>query len=253
MSSPKEPIEIEQHGAVALLRVRAGKANAMNLRLLDALAAALDRVVTAGAVVIVGDGASFSAGLALPELIDLDRAAMTAFMDRFEVVMRHVLAFPRATIAAINGHAVAGGCVLALMCDLRVMAAGPGHIGLNEVVLGIGLPAIVVELLRARRPPASVGAIALEGRLFSPDDALRVQLVDEVVSAAELVPRSLELAASRARAPAAYAQIKQALIAPVLAACDDRRAIDRDAWLETWFSPHAQRTLRATVDRITKR
>ena len=223
----------------------------MNLRLLEALVDALDRVTTA--VVFVGDGASFSAGLALPELIDLDRATMSTFMERFEVVMRRVLAFPHATIAAINGHAVAGGCVLALMCDQRVMAAGAGRIGLNEVALGIGLPSIVIEPLRARVPAASVGPIALEGRLFAPDEALRLGLVDEVVASEALVPRGLELATARARAPVAYTQIKQAVIAPILAACELRRSIDREAWLETWFSEHAQQTLRATVDRIMKR
>src|SRR5262249_35642165 len=152
-----------------VLRMIAGKANALTMQLLDTLGRAIDDAAAARALVITGDGTAFSAGLALPELIDLDRSTMAGLIDHFEQTMRRVLTFPRATVAAINGHAFAGGCVLALMCDARVMAAGTAQIGLNEVQLGIGLPAIVVEPLRARVSPAALGAIALEGRLFSPE------------------------------------------------------------------------------------
>jgi enoyl-CoA hydratase len=248
-----ELIEVERKGNVALLRMRGGKANAMNIRLLEALEATLEEVDDADAIAITGDTSSFSAGLALPELITLDREGMAELISTFERVMKRVLAFPRATVAAINGHALAGGCVLGLMCDARIMAAGSAKIGLNEIQLGIGLPSIVIEPLRIRVPPTSHGVVALEGRTFSPDEALRVGLVDEVVDAERLLPRALELAASRAVAPLAYAQIKRALLAPTLTACDRRRETDRETWLETWFSEHAQKTLRAAVARITKR
>jgi enoyl-CoA hydratase len=248
-------IELERQGAVAVAYLRAGKANAINTRLLDALAAMLDDVERGDAtsLVITGDGKAFSAGLALPELIELDRPHMAALMDHFERTMRRVLAFPHATVAAINGHAFAGGCVLALMCDARVMAAGDARIGLNEAQLGVGLPAAVIEPLRLRVGPAAYTPIALEGRLFSPADAVGVQLVDEVVAPDALMTRAIERAGVLGGAPIAYAQIKRALLAPVLAELDRRRAAEADAWLDTWFSPLAQRTLRAAVDRITKR
>lgn len=248
-----EPIEVETKGNIALFRMRGGKANAMNIRLLEALEATLEEADEADALAITGDASSFSAGLALPELIELDREGMAELISTFERVMKRVLAFPRATVAAINGHALAGGCVLGLMCDVRIMAAGSARVGLDEIQLGIGLPSIVVEPLRIRVPPTSHGIVALEGRTFAPDEALRVGLVDEVVDAEHLIPRALEVAASRAVAPLAYAQIKRALLAPTLTACDRRRETDRETWLETWFSEHAQKTLRAAVARITKR
>ena len=225
-----------RHGNVALVRLRGGKANAMNERLLEALYATLEEVDDADALVITGDGSAFSAGFALPELIELDREGMTIFMSTFESAMRRVLAFPRATVAAINGHALAGGCVLGLMCDVRLMAAGSAKIGLTEIQLGIGLPSILVEPLRIRVPPTSLGPVALEGRVFTPDEAVRISLIDEVVDAERLIARALEIASARATAPHAYAQIKRALLAPTLTACDRRREIDRETWLETWFS-----------------
>lgn len=247
------PIEISRHGTVALVEMRAGKANAMNGRFLAALEAVLDELDDAHAVVFVGDGGSFSAGLALPDLIDLDRAGILDLITHFERVMRRVLALPIATVAAINGHAYAGGCVLALMCDARLMANGHAKIGLNEIVLGIGLPALVVEPLRVRVPAHLYAPMALEGRLFSADDAGRAHLVDETVALEDLVKRALAHATMLGRAPAAYAQIKQALLRPVLDAIDRSAAADRAAWVETWFSPHAQATLRAAVDKIRKR
>jgi enoyl-CoA hydratase len=231
--------------------MRAGKANAMSERLLEAIDTVMEEVDDADAVVITGDGNAFSAGLALPELIDLDREGMLHVIAMLEKAMKRVLTFPRATVAAINGHAIAGGCVLALMSDVRVMAAG--NIGLTEAQLGIGLPSIVVEPLRMRVPATSLGPIALEGRLFAPKEALRVGLVDEVVDPSKLESRALELAARRAAAPLAYAQIKAALLAPVLQMWNRRHETERDAWLETWFSEHAQRALREAVSRITKK
>ncbi|HSD88043.1 MAG TPA: enoyl-CoA hydratase/isomerase family protein, partial [Kofleriaceae bacterium] len=227
-------IEVDRNGNVAVLRMRAGKANAMSERLLEAIDAVIEEVDDADAIVITGEGKAFSAGLALPELIDLDRDGMLHVIAMLEKAMKRVLSFPRATVAAINGHAIAGGCVLALMCDVRVMAAG--NIGLTEAQLGIGLPSIVVEPLRMRVPASSLGPIALEGRLFAPKEALRVGLVDEVVDPSKLESRALELATRRAAAPLAYAQIKAALLAPVLQMWSRRHETERDAWLDTWFS-----------------
>jgi Delta3-Delta2-enoyl-CoA isomerase len=246
-------IDIERHGAVALLRLRGGKANAMNLALLDAIDQALGDVDGAPALVITGEGKAFSAGLALPELVDLDHRGITKFIARFEAVMERVLAWRGATVAAINGHAIAGGCVLALACDARVMADGDAKIGLNEVQLGIGLPAVVVELLHAKLPRQVHGRIAFDGALVPPAEALALHLVDEVVPAAQLVDRGIELAAGRARHSAAYAQIKEGLQIPVLAAIELRRDYLRKSWVDGWFSADAQATLREAVARITKR
>jgi enoyl-CoA hydratase len=155
-------------------------------------------------------------------------------------------------VAAINGHAIAGGCVLALMCDARIAAAGAARIGLNEVQLGIGLPAVVVEPLRLRVPPSSLTAIALEGRLFGVDAARAAGLVDEVVPPGDLEACALARAAELGRASrAAYAQVKRALIRPALEAIDARGVAEREAWLDTWFSAPAQALLRAAVARIT--
>jgi enoyl-CoA hydratase len=248
-------MHVERQGQIAILRIQTGKGNAMSTAMLTALAGAVADATSADttALVITGDGAFFSAGLALTEIVDLDRDAMRTFIDLFASAMRAVLTAPLPTVAAINGHAIAGGCVLALQCDARVCAAAPMKIGLNEVQIGIGLPAAVVEPLRLRVAPASFVPVALEGTLFEPARAKELGLVDELVAPAELLPRAVARAAELARAPrAAYAQVKGSLIRPALAAIDAHGAAEREAWLDTWYAPGAQRILRETVARLRK-
>jgi enoyl-CoA hydratase/carnithine racemase len=145
-------MDLERQGDAALLRMNTGKANAMNADWIARMNGALDEVVATGAraLVMTGADAFFSSGLDLPALASLDRPALAAFLDSFNAVMLRVFTLPLPVVAAVNGHAIAGGCVLALQADLRVMAQGKWRIGLNEVPLGIGLPALVVETLRTQ-------------------------------------------------------------------------------------------------------
>src|SRR5262249_22175729 len=141
-------------------------------------------------VVVTGYDRYFSAGLALPALIDLDRAEMKRFIDHFSRTMARVFDCRLPVVAAVNGHAIAGGGVLALQADVRLMANIDVKIGLNEVQLGIGLPAVVIESLRYTVAPSAFVPIALQGRLLTPEQALEFRLVDELVS-----PDALEASA----------------------------------------------------------
>ena len=241
---------------IALLLLSGGKANAMTVELLDKLEQLVDDFERspARAGVLTGYERYFSAGLALPALIDLDRAFMRAFMDRFARTMLRVYACEKPIVAAINGHAIAGGCVLALMCDFRVMVDDEQlKIGLNETQLGIGLPPVVVEPLRAQVPPQSLVPIALRGDLMTPSQAEQHRLVDLIAPhdvymlVAETNARLLANAGTRA-----VRQVKHALRAPVIDMISARHARETEAWLDTWFSDEAQERLRAAVAKMKK-
>lgn len=236
--------------AVRVIRLEGGKANAMDGALLDELERRIDELEggPAGAGVITGYDRFFSAGLALPVLVELERAAMREFIERFARAMTRVLACEKPIVAAINGHAIAGGCVLALMCDWRICVDEGAKIGLNETQLGIGLPAVVIEPLRAAVPPASLVPIALEGRMFAPREARELGLVHELVAAGELAARAAAKARELAApAGAAVAQVKRALRAPILDAIARTAAAATEAWLDTWFTPGGQARLRAAA------
>src|SRR2546426_2424829 len=244
-------MRIERDGEVALIRLENGKANAIGPSFLDRLESLLGQLGDARAAVITGQGSAFSAGLDLPALVDLDRVRMRAFVLRFETAMMRVFELPIPLVAAVNGHAVAGGCVLALQADVRIGADREARIGLNETQLGIGLPSLVVETLRWQAPGPSLAVLALEGRLVSPREALQLGLLHELAGENELLPRALERAAMLAALPpAGVRMVKESLRRPVAAAARANEAAEAERWLETWFAPDSQRRLGETVARL---
>ena len=243
-------------GDVAILRLNNGKANAIDVAFLDKLDKFLDGAdaVGAKAAVITGYDRYFSAGLALPSLIALERPAMHAFITRFSETMLRVYAAPLPIIAAINGHAIAGGCVLALMCDRRFMVSEGGKIGLNEIQLGIGLPASVLEPLRAAVLATSLGAIAQEGLVMTASEAQAHGLVDELVEPKELETYALRTAQMLAELnQAGWSQIKGAIRRPVLEAVRKVGAEETERWLDSWFSQGARRRIIELVGKLEAR
>ena len=220
----------------------------MSPAVLDSIERLVDRFEAseARAAVLVGYERYFSAGLALPLLVELERPAMQQFIERFGAVMLRVFRCPRPIVAAINGHAIAGGCVLALQCDWRVMVDAPeARIGLNETQLGVGLPSSVLEPLKLAVPPASLVPIAYEGLLFAPDGGAGAR------------PRARAVRRRRARgagdgagaragggAATAVAQVKLGLRRAALETMARVAAEETERWLDTWFSPAARERLR---------
>lgn len=248
-------MNLERHGELAVLAMNTGKANAISAEFIRQLDRAREDFAKsdARALVVTGYDRFFSAGLDLPSLVGLERPELGDFVRRFDAAMLRWWDLPRPVVAAINGHAIAGGCVIALQADLRLMADGPGRIGLAEVSLGIGLPASVIETLRAQVPSSSLGPIALEGRLLAPRDALALGLVHEVVAPDALQERALARARELAALPpAAFAMIKASIRRPVTERVRSTVEHETAAWLTTWFSPEARSRVAAQVARLAK-
>ncbi len=107
---------------------------------------------------------------------------------------RTLFTFPRPVVAAVNGHAIAGGCIIAAACDARLMAAGDGRIGMPELVVGVPFPAIILEICRFAFPQPALQQLVYRGMTSKPDDALRRGLIDEVVDAGALASRAMAVA-----------------------------------------------------------
>jgi len=247
-------MRIESQDDLALLRMEQGKANSIGPAFLSALDGAVGELerLRPRAVVITGYERYFSAGLDLPGLLPLGREEMRDLITVFSRVMLRVFELPHPVVAAVNGHAVAGGCVLALQADARLMTDDENaRIGLKEAALGIGLPAAVIETLRCQVPASSLVPVALEGRLFTPREARELSLVDALAPAAGLVERAIARAKELAAvAPAAYAQIKGALRAPAAEVVRAKTAAEAERWLDTWFSEDGRRLVGETVARL---
>jgi enoyl-CoA hydratase len=246
-------MEIEQQGEIAVIQMRAGKANAMDETFLRRLEQLFDRLVAspARAAVLTGYDSFFSAGLALPSLVGMGREQLRSFVGLFESTMRGVFGCPLPVVAAVNGHAIAGGCILALQCDVRLMADGEAKVGLNEVQLGIGLPSAAMTPVRLALPASSIPAVVMEGRLFSAREAKDLGLVNELVAPAELIGRAVERArALTAGTREAVAEIKRTLRGEAMEVMEQRGAEELESWLDTWFSAAAQERIAKAVARI---
>jgi enoyl-CoA hydratase len=249
-------MDLEISGPLALLSIRTGKANAIGPTFLDRLSSQLDVLERSGAraLVVTGEGKAFSAGLDLPQLVTLDLPGLQRFIRRFSEVMLRVFQLPIPVVAAVNGHAIAGGCVLALQADVRLGARGDLRMGLNEVQLGLGLPAVILETLRCQVPPQSLLPIALEGRLVGPEEAVQLGLLHAVVPPEALLEEARTRAAAMAALPGpAFRDIKQAVRAPVLGAIRALEADDARRWTETAFSPEARARLAEVVSRLGRK
>lgn len=132
-------------------------------------------------ILLTGEGRAFSAGLNLKEVVSLDGPGLTHFLGLLAEACSKIYHYPGPIVAAINGHAIAGGCLLALFCDQRILSNHPKvRMGLNEVVLGVGFPPNLMSMLRARIPARHIDTVLLGGQLHDPEACLRLGLVDRL-------------------------------------------------------------------------
>jgi enoyl-CoA hydratase len=236
-------------GDIHLIRLEYGKANAIDSRFTSSLAAELDRAIESGnkAVVLTGREGFFSAGLDLRGLPE-GREEMASFLDEFEKLSEKLLQFPLPLVVAVNGHAIAGGCILASTGDVRIGAAGSYKIGVSEVSLGIVFPASAFEIMRATLSPRFVPEMLLGGKLLGPETAVEAGILHRVVPAEGLLVEA-EAAARELgeKPPVAFRHSKLALRAPVLERIEKTRAEARRLFLDTWFSPEVMERRKAML------
>jgi enoyl-CoA hydratase/carnithine racemase len=208
--------------------------NALGSGMMDFIRRELERARGAP-VLLTGTGDVFSAGLNLKELAALDAREVETFLRRLEAVYAALFAYPAPTAAAVNGHAIAGGCVLAMACDSRVCARDAKiRIGLNEVALGLPFPPGIVRMTRMLLPPQHVAEALLGARLYSPEEAVRLGFVDELADDPLAVAR--ERLAALSRHPAeGYAGVKRGLRGTTFQQPDDEQAFQQI--LPAWTSP----------------
>jgi enoyl-CoA hydratase len=245
--------ETEERGDVAILRLAHGKASALDIELCEGLAATLDALEAspAKAVVLTGSGRIFSAGVDLKRLIEEGAPYVERFFPALAATMLRLFRFEKPLVAAINGHAIAGGCVMALACDYRVMADGGGRIGMPEFHVGVSYPAVVVEIVRAALPANRLAEVLILGTNWKPGEALERGIVNEVVPDGRALDRALEVAALMGSLPAAaFALTKRQLRAPALE-CLARHgeAIDRESF-SIWRSDATRARIRDYVARM---
>ncbi|MGH8971902.1 MAG: enoyl-CoA hydratase/isomerase family protein, partial [Acidimicrobiia bacterium] len=176
-------IEREQvSAAVTVLRLDHGPVSAMDLELLEAIRAELAKCAADdSAVVITGTGRAFSAGVDLRRIMDGGADYIDRFLPQLTGMFEDVLRYRRPVVAAVNGHAIAGGCVLMCCADIRLMAAGTARAGVPELLVGVPFPAMGLAAMRVATGDRGIQEVVFTGATYLPEEARQRGLVDEVV------------------------------------------------------------------------
>lgn len=245
-------IRLERTGALVTARFDKARGNAIDepftqelLQVARQLGADAD---VRGVLLASAHPKLFSPGLDLVTLLEYDRPAMERFMRLFAEMVWALYALPKPVVAALGGHAVAGGCILALTADFRVLRRGGVQIGLNEVKVGVPLPWSIATLLRASVPPTALTQVALLGRNFADDDALAVGLADQLADAdgfEDFCRARLDEFVDKDTASVALT--KGYLRDGALREMRARETEEMGPWLDRWFSETTRERIRQIV------
>lgn len=244
-------IRVDEQDGVAIARIEHGRINALDTELLRAITVTMGDLSSAAAVVLTGQGGVFSAGVDLRRVVDGGAAYLAEFLPALTDALLAVFELPRPVVAAVNGHAIAGGCVLAAACDLRLMSAGT--IGLSELAVGVPFPSAALEIVRHAAGQAT-GELVLTARLLDPEEARAVGLVHDVVPDEALLGEAVRRAQRLARIPGpVYAMSKDQLHRPAQERISAGARLDDAQVLATWQSPETLQAIRGFLDRLELR
>ena len=226
-------LDFEERGEVAIMRLQHGKVNALDLELLLAITEAMRAVDQARAVVITGSGSVFSAGVDLQRIVAGGPSYVREFLPALSESFMAIFDHPGPVVAAVNGHAIAGGCVIAAACDVRLMAQGT--IGLAELSVGVPFPPAAMEIMRHAVGPA-IGHLVLTAALLDPAQAQSIGLIQHVCTAEVLLESAVDRARQMARTPAGVFSVSKRQLQQPARDRIAARSAEAEAVAEMWSS-----------------
>lgn len=250
-------IKINTEQRITNLFLDRGKSNAFHAEMLAEMKTAVeaaDADASVEGLILHGKEGFFSAGLDLITLYDYDERQIREFWGLFMSFVQSLATFRKPAVAAINGHAPAGGCVLALCCDARIMAEGNFIIGLNEVPVGIVVPDSIFNLYSFWIGKANAYRYLLQGKLLNPQEALSVGLVDEVVPAPRIrtaAERHLGMYTQFERNT--WWQSKVNLRRELATRMEASRQESVEMVLKQWWAPSTRAILNTIIENLTQK
>ena len=236
---------------VTVLRMEHGKANAVDTDLFRDLDRALDEVAasSARALVLTGSGGMFSAGVNLFKVLEGGASYLAALLPALSASVRRLFTHPLPIVAAVNGHAIAGGAVLAAACDRRVMNRDHGKIGVTELLVGVPFPVDAFEPLRCLLPERTLQELVYSGRTLGGEEAREVGLVEETAAAEAVLDQACEAARRMAAIPGdAFAVTKRQLRQPALERMRSLAPELDPEVLAIWSRPETMASIRAYLE-----
>jgi enoyl-CoA hydratase/carnithine racemase len=243
-----EYVQLSIDDGIATVAINRPKVNAINERVVSELTdvfgeLALDTQVKA--VILTGRGSFFSFGFDIPGFMDYPKEAFHRFIISFSELVRRIFVFPKPVIAALNGHTVAGGCVLAIACDRRVMVTGKAKIALNELTLGASVFTSIAEILKYTVGPRKAQLLLYTGKMNSAEEALSLGLVDKVVSVDDLNDAAISSAHELSGWDVfAFGSVKRLLRKEALERIENHEKGSVSDFVDIWYSPDTREKLK---------
>lgn len=203
-------IDVEVQSGISVIRMNHGKVNAMDLEFCKSLSGILRQVESSDSTsaILVGNDRLFSAGVDLVRLLDEEMEYVNVFLSELTECFKAIFQFSKPLVAAINGHALAGGCILATACDHRVIH-DKARIGVPELRVGVPLPSIAIEILRYAVAPMAFQAMVNVGRSYRGEEALSVGLADRIVDQKDVLEAAIESAQDLTKIPQSVFEISK--------------------------------------------
>jgi len=240
-------VNVRVEGGVAAVFLSRGKVNALDEPTIDELKdrfRELEADEAVRAVVFSGEGKFFSFGFDIPGFLGHSKPDFSRFLTKFTDLYTYLFTYPKPVVAALNGHTVAGGLMLALACDRRLMAAGKGKVALNELAFGSSVFAGSVEMLRFAVGNRNAEEILYTGAMYLPEEALRLGLADEVCSGEEMLEKAMAAARELGgMSQPAFRSMKRLLRGPVAEGMRRRESASIVEFIDIWYSEATWRNL----------
>jgi len=246
---------MEQHDEVALLKLNKSTTNPLDLQLLEALSDCLRKVKddpgVSSLVLASSNDKIFSLGFDIPQLFGLGKEDLETFYTTFNRVSMELYTLPKPTAAALTGHAIAGGCILALCCDYRYMAKGRKLMGLNEIKLGVPIPYPADCMLRQLVGFNRAREITDMGEFYKPEELLSLGMVDEVMAPDEVLPMAVDRIKVLGSMPSyAFRRIKENRVEEVVAQVREHLADREKYFMDCWFSHDTRKLLSDAIKKF---
>lgn len=241
-------ITIHYQNAIVTLTINRGKVNALNEQVVEELHNTLIRLeedTETKALIITGNGKFFSFGFDIPHFLSYTKQMFSEYLVKFTNLYTYLFLFPKPVIAAINGHAIAGGCMIATACDKRIMVSGKAKISLNEIGFGSTVFVGNTEMLRFCVGNKNASEILYSDAMYSAEEAQFLGLIDIVTTENHLMEEAVKIAAELGNKP--YQAFKDIKLLLREAVCNEMKLKEKDSinrFIEIWYSESTWKNLK---------
>jgi 3,2-trans-enoyl-CoA isomerase len=241
-------ISISKDSGIAIMTLNRGKVNALNEPLIEQLNSSfisLEDDEAVKAIIITGQGKFFSFGFDIPEFFSYSKESFTRYLIKFTQLYTSMFLFPKPIVAALNGHAIAGGCMLSLACDYRIMVSEKAKISLNEISFGAIVFSGSIELLKYCVNQRNAESILFSGKMYSAEEAIRLGLIDQISSFEKLLDDSKKIARELSNNDKeVFRGMKNLLRKPVVEEMKKREMDSIREFVDIWYSKETRKNLK---------